>query len=149
MAAKPKKKAKAKKPAVKTGRPAKYATPEELQAAVDDYFASCKPEFDKAGNIISHNSPKITGLALALGFCDRQSLYDYEKRGDAFSCIIKKARLTVESHYEENLNTVKATGSIFALKNMGWKDKVEAEVGGKDGGPININVRFVDKADGK
>ena len=30
-----------------------------------------------------------------------------------------------------------------------WRDKIEAEVGGKDGGPLNINVRFMDKADGK
>ena len=64
-----------------------------------------------------------------LGFCDRQSLYDYEKR-EEFSCIIKSARLAVENDYELSLRSNSCTGAIFALKNMGWRDKTEVEQSG-------------------
>lgn len=100
------------------GRPAKYETPEELQQKVDEYF-----EFVK-----SENEPTtITGLVLFLGFADRQSLYDYGER-EGFSCIIKTARTRVEHGYERCLFADKPTGAIFALKNMGWKDKTEQEI---------------------
>jgi DnaJ-class molecular chaperone len=36
--------------------------------------------------------------------------------------LMIKASKFVESNYESNLQTNHATGSIFALKNMGWKD---------------------------
>ena len=60
------------------GRPKIYDNPEELQDAVDLYFEETSP-----------TEVTITGLALFLGFADRQSLYDYEKN-DQFSCIIKR-----------------------------------------------------------
>lgn len=34
----------------------------------------------------------------------------------------------VENGYESALRQNNATGSIFALKNMGWKDKTEQDV---------------------
>jgi len=71
----------------------------------------------------------VTGLAMWLGFCDRQSLYDYEKR-EGFSCIIKAARLAVENDYEKALRSQSCTGAIFALKNMGWRDRTEVEQSG-------------------
>lgn len=69
----------------------------------------------------------ITGLALVLGFESRQSLYDYEKM-DGYSYIIKKARLRVENGYEKSLHKQTNSGAIFALKNMGWSDRVEEKV---------------------
>lgn len=102
-----------------SGRPRIYETAEELETAIEAYFSS-------------HLKVTITGLALALGFCDRQSLYDYEDRPE-FSCIIKKARLRVECKYEEKLSESACTGAIFALKNMGWKDKTETEHSGEMG----------------
>ena len=110
------------------GRPPIYETPEQLQTAVDIYFSTVE------GPIT------VTGLALSLGFCDRQSLYDYEKN-DQFSCIIKTARLKVENSYEKNLSASNPTGSIFALKNMGWKDKTETGFtnnNGEDVAPVQI-----------
>lgn len=77
-------------------------------------------------------------MAIALGFESRQSFYDYENKPE-FSYIIKTARLYVEAGYEDGLRENNCTGSIFALKNMGWKDKTEAEVYGKDGAPL-INI---------
>lgn len=68
----------------------------------------------------------ITGLCMWLGFVSKQSLYDYEKR-EGFSYPVLKARLAVENSYEITLRTVAAPGSIFALKNMGWKDKTTTE----------------------
>ena len=73
----------------KTGRPPKYATAEQMQAAIDRYFEDCKgepiigddgfPICDKWGKpfIIHQRPPTVTGLALALGFTSRQALLDY------------------------------------------------------------------------
>lgn len=118
------------------GRPRKYDTEEELQAAVDAYFIHIKgaksTKVHEGGSIEEswerHPEPAtVTGLALFLGFESRQSIYDYEENG-LFSYIIKNARLRVECEYEKRLSTSQSpTGAIFALKNMGWKDKSEID----------------------
>lgn len=110
------------------GRPPIFDSPEAMEALAEQYFAESKENKEPI---------TITGLALYLGFSDRQSLYDYEKNLE-FSCIVKKCRLTVENQYEKNLHGNAPTGSIFALKNMGWKDKNETALTGADGGPIAI-----------
>ena len=103
------------------GRPAKFNTPEELEEMVNGYFDSLVYK-DNEG--IEHYSPAtISGLALFLGFCSKQSLYDYEKR-EEFSYPVKRARLMIEADYERRLDGKSVTGAIFALKNMGWEDKV-------------------------
>lgn len=112
----------------KRGAPAKYASPDAMQAAIDRYFSSPTCDFT------------ITGLALALGFESRQSLYDYRERGD-FSCTVKTALLRVENKYEQRLLDGGA-GPIFALKNMGWKDK--QEISGADGGPLEVVVTVIE-----
>lgn len=95
------------------GAPRRYKTAEELQKAIDTFFEN-------------ETHLTITGLALAIGFASRQSIYDYEKSGE-FSYVIKKARLKVENWYEKNLSEKNATGAIFALKNMGWSDRIETK----------------------
>lgn len=65
--------------------------------------------------------PTITGLALHLGFSSKTTLYQYAKKPE-FAYSIKRALSFVEKHYETQLNERAATGAIFALKNMGWKD---------------------------
>ena len=95
------------------GRPLKY-TPDELQIAVDDYFAT-------------EQKPTIAGLAVHLDM-DRQTLYNYRER-DEFFDILKRAVNKVEAKYEGRLiYENNPTGVIFALKNMGWKDKTEQDV---------------------
>lgn len=111
------------------GRPSMYETPELMQQAIDLYFKTCDAE---------KKPYSITRLAYALGFESRQSFYDYEARPE-FSYIIKRSRLLVEAGYEDGLRESACTGSIFALKNMGWKDRTETELSGKDGGPV-INL---------
>jgi hypothetical protein len=44
---------------------------------------------------------------------------------------VSKALLAIENSYEVTLRTISAPGSIFALKNMGWKDKTETEHSGE------------------
>lgn len=110
------------------GRPAMFTDPEDMQAAVDQYFSET-PEIKYT----------ITGLALFIGFESRQSFYDYEEHTD-FSYIIKKARLRIEHGYELRLMTRNVTGAIFALKNMGWKDRVDSEIRYPDGVALNFNT---------
>lgn len=120
----------------KLGCPAKYKTPQELQVAVDNYFQNPP---NKRKIFYDPENPKkykevpvygVSGLAYALGFLSRQSLYDYTKLDNAFSYIIKKAKLFIESDYEAALRGKNVAGSIFALKNMGWRDTQSVEVSG-------------------
>lgn len=97
-------------------RPRVFDSPEEMESSVDEYFAKDEKK-------------TLTGLALHLGFCSRQSVYDYLK-DERFSYIINKALLRVENQYEQNLQGNNVAGSIFVLKNMGWKDKTEVESSG-------------------
>lgn len=135
------------------GRPPEYETPEQLMDKVEEYFKYCEGEFhmenrvlkeeDEDGNVsqktvavkIWDREPeqyKITKLCLFLGFCSRSSLDDNARRSREFSYIIKYAKMLVESAYEDRLTTKdNPTGAIFALKNMGWKDKTE--IGHTDG----------------
>lgn len=112
------------------GRPAHFETPELMQQAIDLYFKTCDAEKKK---------PTITRLAYALGFESRQSFYDYEER-EQFSYIVKRARLLVEAGYEDGLRESNPTGSIFALKNMGWRDKVETGFTDNQGNDVETVV---------
>lgn len=115
------------------GRPPLFDNPEALQAKVDEYFIWVLGEREWVVNDSGEREERVkraachttvTGMALFLGFESRQSIYDYEERGD-FSYIIKKARMKVEDAYEQRLHGTTPTGAIFALKNMGWKDRTE------------------------
>jgi|14_taG_2_1085336.scaffolds.fasta_scaffold26381_2 hypothetical protein len=112
----------------KVGRPLKYKTVEKLDSAIDEYFEESLKTKDKDnGDRIFIDPPTITGLAYHLGFASRQSMYDYEER-EEFSYSIKRACLRIEIAHEQNLFSTGATGSIFWLKNRGWKDKVETDL---------------------
>ena len=98
------------------GRPPVYDNSYDMIKVIDRYFEETEIQ-----------DLTITGLALFLGFESRQSFYDYGEKED-FSYIIKRARMVIENKYESSLTESNATGSIFALKNMGWKDKVEQDI---------------------
>lgn len=131
------------------GRPPIWDNVEALQKAVDGYFEYIKGEFHEEDEVIESKArkkgeenksitikvkvwdrepepPTITGLCLYLGFESRQSFHDY-KENPEFSYTIKKARLRIENEYEKMLYRQSPTGSIFALKNLGWVDKQEVE----------------------
>ena len=110
-----------------------FRTEEELQSAIDKYFEEAVPKRcidDNGETYVIFNAPTITGLAYALGFESRQSMYDYEQR-ESTSYTIKRARLRIANQYEQNLSNprVRPAGAIFALKNIdSWTDKKEVTV---------------------
>jgi hypothetical protein len=109
------------------GRPPVWTDADAFAKKVDEYFETEK-------------HPTWSGLALYLGFESRQSLEDYKKK-DGFSYSIKKALLKIENIYESNLQKQNPAGSIFALKNFGWKDKQEVEQSG------GVTIRYENPGD--
>lgn len=101
------------------GRPPKFDDPDKIWNKANEYFEMIQ---DSKGKV----KATVSGLAFYLGFESRQSMYDYENRQE-FSYIIKRLRLFVEYCYESQLYTFNSVGAIFALKNMGWKDKTETD----------------------
>ena len=98
-----------KKIKIKTGRPLKYKTREDVAKTIQKYF-------DKTED----GELSVTGLALIFG--SKQLLQDYQKRKE-FSDIIIYAKLVIENSYERDLRRNGRSGDIFALKNFGWKDQ--------------------------
>lgn len=99
------------------GRPPIYESLDEILPKLQEWEETLKEGY----------KPTVTGLALALGFCSKDTLYAYRDK-PIFSYSIKRALLIVENGYEKSLRESGATGSIFALKNMGWKDKTETDL---------------------
>lgn len=111
------------------GRPRRYKSAKDFDAAVETYFEDA-------------TKPTMSGLAYALGFEDRDSFTRYEEYGPDFSRTVKRARLRIEQDRHERLiDKEKFTaGVIFDLKNNhGWRDKSEQELSGPDGGPIQVS----------
>ena len=107
------------------GRPPKYSDPDVFGDACEAYFDD--PECDYT----------MCGLALALDFCERRSLYEYlEKPG--FSAHVKKALTRIERNHERRVTSGTPTGHIFVLKNMGWSDKQDIRLGGDAENPIRV-----------
>lgn len=126
------------------GRNRIFETPEEMEKMIDEYFLHIQGKVKKIFNeglenekVLWEREPEpatITGLALYIGLCSKTSLYEYQDR-PAFSDLVKRARAGVENAYEKRLHQAQNVGAIFALKNMGWRDKQEVgltDVEGKD-----------------
>lgn len=113
------------------GRPPMYANVEEMQTKIDAYFATAKIGLYT-----------VTGLALALGFTSRQALLNYQDK-EEFVDAVKKAKLKIEQDYEQSLREKGRSGDIFGLKNFGWDDKSDLNLGGQTGNPINAIVRTI------
>lgn len=112
----------------------KYNTAEDLEAAIEAYFEKCKPtkQIDATGAVVltpngsaiyEQHPPTMSGIALAIGFKNRISMYEYEKRGADFAEVISRARARIEEFHEAMLARSGCTGSIFFLKNHGWIDE--------------------------
>lgn len=117
------------------GRPLKFNSAEEMQTAINQYFAKCDAE---------DRPYTVSGLAVALD-TTRRTLLDYEEK-DEYSHTIKKAKAKIEAYNEEMLynKNIPTTGVIFNLKNnYGWKDKqeIEAEVNSD----MTINIELSDE----
>lgn len=96
-----------------------YTDPNELRNAVNEYF-------EEADN---NESPyTISGLCLHIGF-SRDMFFKHGHDGE-FGDVIQQARLLIEQQHEIRLlTTKKPTGTIFALKNLGWSDRSFLDVG--------------------
>lgn len=121
---------------MKTGRPLKYKTNEELEKAIDAYFNNCEGTIlkdkdenavcDKYGQpvIINRRPPTVTGLALALGFTSRQALLNYQAKKQ-FVDTITRAKARCEEYTEARLfDRDGAMGAKFSLTNnfKGWRE---------------------------
>lgn len=119
-----------------SGRPPIYPNDEsgfiEMRDKCIRYFDECVENEEKA---------TITGLALYLGFCARKTLDEYAEK-KVFSNLLKRAKLTVENSYENNGTAF----DIFALKNMGWKDKTEQEITDNTTKHMDVTVVVDDKS---
>lgn len=116
-----------------TGRPVKFQTVKELEAAINKYFSQCNP---------IDNPPTFTGLARNIGV-DRKTLLNYSKR-DEFFPVISEARLYLEDFIEQKLILEGKAGQIFYAKNnMGYVDKHEVS---QTVNNITINVADDDVA---
>jgi hypothetical protein len=147
------------------GRPPKFETVEDLQAAIDAYFDGCyedRPRHVKVGkeyHILYDSDGKpvtervlavpytVTGLALALG-TTRETLMDIEHGNGPyadprFSDAIKRAKLRVEHGYELGLHGTTPAGAIFGLKNFGWRDQQDVNL--QASGDMTIQVSFADQ----
>lgn len=110
----------------------KYDSPERLWDRAEQYMVIVT---DARNNI----KATISGLSFWLGFDSRQTMYNYEANGE-FGYVIRRLRLFVESCYEARLHTATPSGAMFALKNMGWTDKMEVDMknnGGKFGSTMS------------
>jgi hypothetical protein len=122
-----------------------YASAELLSQAIEQYFQSKgvraltdltgRAVMDAKGQTVTvDDPPTVAGLAYALGFSSRQSLYDYSKRGDDLAAVVNRAKLRIEGHHERLLSVKdRCTGSIFWLKNHGWTDSQELRHSGMVG----------------
>ena len=118
------------------GRPRIYDNAEDIDIAIESYFNSLE-----SGD--TTRPPTMSGLAYALGFESRQSLYAYEK-DERFSYSIKRAKLAIEIWYEERMSGNSPTGAIFWLKNhAGYTDK--QEISGNDDKPFSLKIEYVSK----
>jgi len=140
-------------------RPRKFDSPEDLQEAVDNYFASCfetkyVEEKDPEGRKyivekqIQTEPFTITGLALALNMSRENLLYYKPEIDPDFFSIIKMAKLRCQNYCERQAihpNSRNVAGPIFNLKaNYGWIETSRQEVTGLNGQPLSASITMND-----
>jgi hypothetical protein len=108
----------------KVGRPRKYTKEdiediiEKFELYVDNTELPIVCEFAYTNNIL------------------RESLYDYPE----FSTVLKKCTSKKEAQLEKlaAFNLINVSMAIFSLKQLGWKDRQEIDMGNKNDKPIKI-----------
>ncbi|NCC44908.1 MAG: hypothetical protein EOM18_15315 [Clostridia bacterium] len=111
------------------GRPRKYT--KKRMREINDYIR----EYTQREEI-----PTVAGCACELKM-HRQQMYEYPEFSDAIKELVTKKEKVLETGaLTGHLNS---TMAIFSLKQIGWKDKQEHEVSGKDGEPFSIKIEVV------
>ena len=119
------------------GFPQQVLTCDDIYERAEAYFQMCT---DPEAPATDRRHITVCGLALSLGFT-RDTMLDYmtgkhDTEDEKLSVALKKVNAVAEEGYERNLHDASATGSIFALKNMGWRDQTAHEFSGPGGKPI-------------
>ena len=108
-----------------------YNDPLEFEIIADEYFTVCDRE---------RKPYTMPGLAHHLGFSSLRTLLDYRSLDShkAFHEAANRAALKVEAYTATRLydKSVNVAGPVFALKNMGWRDKQPDEAQN-----INITIK--------
>lgn len=138
------------------GRPLKYKTVPELEAAISEYFDFCDNKTkeihsEKLGDMIVADPQPYTmsGLAYALGM-DRISLVNYSHRAQFFNTV-KDARARVEADIDRRMShkDTFTPGLIFTAKNnFGWKDQTQTDVT-SGGEKLELPAVYLPKRHGK
>src|SRR5689334_12371072 len=110
-----------------TGRPSKYS-----EAYCNEVISYCSQGYS------------LTAFAGSIGV-SRDSLYEWADKHEAFSDALKIAQTKSAIYWEDRLrnstSSAETTAAIFALKNRvakDWRDKVDHEHAGANGGPISF-----------
>lgn len=126
------------------GQPPIFETIEDLQAAIDDYFATCQEgmivkRYDAQAKMFVEGPieiPRTTeGLAFHLGMT-RQSLLNYQNRDDKYFDAITRAkeRINVWKTQMAWIGDVNPRVWEFDMKNnANYKDQTESVVTNKTG----------------
>ncbi len=95
----------------------------------------------------------LTAAAASLGF-HRDTMYDWSQKHPEFSDALKLAKgkrvLKLETDLLDAPDGPTVTSRIFALENADpteWRDRVQQEITGKDGGPIEVAKTLADLDD--
>ena len=128
------------------GRPLAFKTVEELEEAVESYFAPGGDAWMEGAEGAQIFAPTMSGLALHLGV-DRRTITNYANKDEYFPTI-KKARARIESALERRLYGNNVTGIIFNLKNnFDWCDKNEIAHTSPDGSMSPSRIELVAPGD--
>lgn len=154
------------------GRPMAFATIDELEQAIRNYFDDCDPHIAKRQvengtndrgetiwtfrEVMTDQKPyTMSGLARHLEI-DRKTLLNYSKIEQFFPTILA-ARERVHEFAESQLYSRNASGAAFNLKNnFDWRDRSEVDHTTKDKpisllagiAPSTLEVEDEDSVDG-
>lgn len=115
----------------------KYKNPVVLAEMINGYFDECD----------ALETPyTLSGLCLSVGRRRKDFL---DESGDTeLDDVLTQARLLIEQRLETRLYTeTRTSGIIFALKNFGWTDKKELDIGATEGNVAKYTIEVV-KPDG-
>ncbi len=140
------------------GRPSKFK--EEYTQELIDYFKIepyrevTKSVVTKQGDVVEVTQPEANDFPTLAGFAckikvHRDTLQEWSSVHEEFSVAYKMAKQYQEHFLATNglKGLVNTAFGIFTAKNViGWRDKSDLELTGKDGGPIKqeIEVERVD-----
>jgi hypothetical protein len=105
-----------------------FHSAKQLDELIDSYFHSL--EAGPGSKSLPAEPPTFSGLLLFIGFISRDEFEKYTAI-PRYTETLSRANLRIAEVYEKKLHD-SSTGAVFALKNMGWKEKLENKTEGKE-----------------